>query len=116
MSMEFTGERVVPGRVDLDLWNEHFSRYAFASRYCQGKRVLDAGCGTGYGSLSVSQEAIFVAGIDKAHDALEYGKQQYSEADIRWVRASCTRIPFPGSSFDTVLAFEVIEHLRAGRI
>ena len=27
---EFTGERVIPGEVETDLWNEHFARYAFA--------------------------------------------------------------------------------------
>ena len=29
---EFTGERVIPGRVDVDLLNEHLARYAFAAR------------------------------------------------------------------------------------
>ena len=41
MSSEFTGERVIPGQVDVDLWNEHFSRYAFAREFARGKRVLE---------------------------------------------------------------------------
>ena len=45
MTIEFTGERVVPDRVDLDLWNEHIARYVFAKRFCAGARVLDAGTG-----------------------------------------------------------------------
>ena len=44
---EFTGERVIPGEVDVDLLNEHVARYAFAARLARGKRVLDAGCGGG---------------------------------------------------------------------
>src|ERR1017187_819804 len=47
MQVEFTGERVIPGRVDADLLNEHMARYAFAARLARGKRVLDAGCGAG---------------------------------------------------------------------
>ncbi|MEI9974184.1 MAG: hypothetical protein WDO73_20315 [Ignavibacteriota bacterium] len=47
---EFTGERVIPGEVDVDLLNEHLARYTFAARLARGKRVLDAGCGAGYGS------------------------------------------------------------------
>src|SRR5215472_3924255 len=47
---EFTGERLIPGQVDVDLLNEHMARYTFAVRLARGKRVLDAGCGAGYGS------------------------------------------------------------------
>ena len=46
---EFTGERVIPGQVNDDLWAEHVARYAFAARFASGRRALDAGCGTGYG-------------------------------------------------------------------
>ena len=52
---EFTGERVIPGQVDVDLLNEHLARYAFAARLARGKRVLDAGCGAGYGSAELAR-------------------------------------------------------------
>ena len=39
---EFTGERVIPGKVDPDLLNEHVARYAFAARH--GKGAAGAGC------------------------------------------------------------------------
>ena len=45
---EFTGERVVPGQVNDDLWAEHISRYAFAARFAADRDVLDIGSGTGY--------------------------------------------------------------------
>ncbi len=31
---------------------DHIQRYAFAAQYCSGRRVLDAGCGTGYETTS----------------------------------------------------------------
>ena len=52
---EFTGERVIPGEVDVDLLNEHMARYTFAARLARGKRVLDAGCGAGYGSAELAR-------------------------------------------------------------
>ena len=55
---EFTGERVIPGQVDVDLLNEHLARYAFAARLARGKRVLDAGCGAGYGSAELARAAL----------------------------------------------------------
>ena len=45
--MEFTGERVVPGKVDPDLFNEHLCRYHFARPLVEGRYALDVGCGTG---------------------------------------------------------------------
>ena len=60
--IEFTGERVVPGQVDADLWNEHLARYAFAAPLAPGKRVLDAGCGSGYGSAELARTARTVVG------------------------------------------------------
>ncbi len=109
--VEFTGERVIPGQVNDDLWSEHVARYAFARGYAHGKRVLDAGCGTGYGSAELAQSAAEVTGVDIAADAVEYAGANYPIAGLRFLEASCTAVPFPDESFDLVVAFEVIEHL-----
>ncbi len=109
--VEFTGERVIPGQVNDDLWSEHVARYAFARRYAHGKRVLDAGCGTGYGSAELAQSAAEVTGVDIAAGAIEYASANYPIAGLRFLESSCTTVPFPAESFDLVIAFEVIEHL-----
>ena len=75
--MEFTGERVIPGQVEADLWSEHFARYAFARRYAGGKTVLDAGCGSGYGSAELANEAALVTGVDFSADAVSYSADNY---------------------------------------
>jgi SAM-dependent methyltransferase len=109
--VEFTGERVIPGQVNDDLWSEHIARYAFARRYAQAKRVLDAGCGTGYGSAELAQAANEVIGVDVAADAIKYAKANYPLPGLRFIESSCTAVPFPPESFDVVVGFEVIEHL-----
>jgi ubiquinone/menaquinone biosynthesis C-methylase UbiE len=113
--VEFTGERVIPGQVNDDLWSEHLARYAFARRYAAGKRVLDAGCGTGYGSAELAQSAADVTGVDIAADAIEYAKTNYPIPGLRFIESSCTAVPFPPESFDVLVAFEVIEHLSDHR-
>src|SRR5271170_5706467 len=113
--VEFTGERVIPGQVNDDLWSEHLARYAFARRYAAGKRVLDAGCGTGYGSAELAQSAADVIGVDIAADAIEYAKTNYPIPGLRFIESSCTSVPFPAESFDVLVAFEVIEHLSDHR-
>jgi ubiquinone biosynthesis O-methyltransferase len=112
---EFTGERVIPGEVDVDLLNEHMARYTFAARLARGKRVLDAGCGAGYGSAELARAAERVVGIDRAADAIEYARAHYSTHNISFEEASCEALPHGDASFQLVVAFEVIEHLEDWR-
>lgn len=116
MGSEFTGERVIPGQVDTDLWNEHFSRYAFAARFASGKRVLDMGCGSGYGSAELARTAGSVVGVDIGVEAIDYARVHFSAApNLSFSVGSCTRLPFPDGSFELITAFEVIEHLADWR-
>ncbi len=108
---EFTGERVIPGEVNDDLWAEHIARYAFASRLAAEGRVLDIGCGTGYGTAELAGKAREATGIDLSADAIDYARAHYALANITYLTASATTIPLADASFDLITAFEVIEHL-----
>jgi SAM-dependent methyltransferase len=110
--MEFTGERVIPGEVDVDLLNEHLGRYAFAARLARGRRVLDAGCGVGYGSAQLAKAARHVVGLEIAADVVEAARRRYAAPRLDYLCADCRHLPFPTGSFDLVVAFEVIEHLH----
>ena len=112
---EFTGERVIPGKVDVDLLNEHVARYAFAARLAKGRRVLDAGCGSGYGAAKLAEEAREVLGIDVSQEAVDDATERYPAANLRFECADCLNIPAADGSFDLVVAFEIIEHLSEWR-
>src|SRR6185369_7078285 len=79
---EFTGERLIPGEVDIDLLNEHMARYHFAVRLARGKRVLDAGCGAGYGSSALAEVAESVTAVDIAAEAVDYARSHYPAANL----------------------------------
>ncbi len=109
----FTGERVIPGQVDVDLFNEHFSRYAFARGFAQGKRVLDLGCGTGYGAFAMAEVAMSVVGVDVSQEAIDHAREQYPLANLSFEQGDVTERC--EGRFDLITAFEVIEHLENWR-
>ena len=80
--MEFTGERVIPGQVDTDLWQEHLARYALARQWAKGLRLLDAGCGSGYGTALLAGTAREAVGLDLSADALSYAREHYHGSKI----------------------------------
>jgi SAM-dependent methyltransferase len=112
---EFTGERLIPGQVDVDLLNEHMARYTFAARLARGKRVLDIGCGAGYGSAELAHSADWVAGIDVAAEAVDFASSHYLAPNLVFEQGSATALPHGDAAFDLVVAFEVIEHLENWR-
>ncbi|MBI4442383.1 MAG: methyltransferase domain-containing protein [Acidobacteria bacterium] len=110
--MKFTGEQVVPREVDPDLFNEHRARYLFARQFVSGKKVLDAACGTGYGSALLGETATAVFGVDISSDAVLYARQHYRGTNLHFGRCDCLALAFPSGWFDVVVAFEIIEHLE----
>lgn len=101
----------MPGQVDQDLWNEHFSRYAFAARLARRKRVLDIACGMGYGAADLARVATHVTGFDVAPDAVRAASQTYPAHNLTYLCGDAQHIPLRDASFDLIVAFEVIEHL-----
>jgi SAM-dependent methyltransferase len=110
--LEFTGERVVPGQVDPDLWNEHFARYLFAGRLARRKRVLDIGCGTGYGAVELAKSAAWVVALDVSPEAAAAAQAASAAQNVACLAASADAIPLASGSFDLITCFEVIEHLN----
>lgn len=113
--MEFTGERIVPGRVDADLLNEHVCRYRFARLLVEDKVVLDVGSGVGYGSKILAEKASSVLAVDVSEEAVRYTGRKYAAKNIERVVGDGQELPLADDSVDAVVSFELIEHLQGQR-
>ena len=111
--MEFTGERVIPGSTDPDLFNEHVARYDFVEPLVDGRCVLDAGCGVGYGSDRLARRASSVTAFDISLTPLLESHSTHEVANVNACQGNCEYLPVRSTSFDVIVAFEVIEHLQA---
>ncbi len=105
----FSGERYVP-QVQGPIQYEHYHRYLFALKLCEGKDVLDIASGEGYGSAMLAQGAKSVVGVDIDDRAVETAQARYVSDNLRFEAGSATRIPLPDASVDVVTSFETLEH------
>lgn len=111
MTLEYSGEFVVPGQTPVETLQEHVARYLFAAPHVGGKRVLDIASGTGYGAAMLARNgARSVVGVDRSAEAAAFAAHHYGR-DVHFVCADIREIPFVRGSFDVVTSFETIEHI-----
>ncbi len=110
--IEYTGERMIPGKACEESEFEHIARYQFALPYVEGRRTLDAGCGDGYGTAILAVAASEALGVDISPEAVQSAIQTYQKPNLSYKIVDLADIPFERESFDAVVCFEVFEHLE----
>jgi SAM-dependent methyltransferase len=110
-TLAITGERTVPGVWHENYWfRRHQAVYAAVLDDLSGARVLEAGCGEGYGA------AMLAAGGARRVVALDYDAAatvhvRRSYPDIAVVRGNLVALPFGDDTYDAVVSLQTIEHL-----
>jgi SAM-dependent methyltransferase len=107
-----TGERFDPPLMHGHLIEaEHLARYAWATQFASGRRVLDAACGVAYGTAMLAAGgAGEVVGIDLDESVIATVSAgappgtTFEVADLR-------KLPFGDDEFGLVVCFEAIEHV-----
>lgn len=84
-------------RLELDL----------LKKYCYGKRVLDAGCGTGIMLSQIKGMGQIAFGIDLSGEMLKSAQRK----DLRLVQGRLSELPFKEKTFDMVYSFKVLPHV-----
>jgi SAM-dependent methyltransferase len=97
-----------------NLINAHYERPAMLALAgdVAGRRILDAGCGSGPLFAALRDRGAIVAGIDKSDGMLRLARQRLGDdADLQ-VADLARPLPFPDDTFDDVTASLVLHYLE----
>ena len=112
-SVTWDDERTHPDTPDQGTFQHHLARYEFALRQMRGgERVLDTGCGVGYGSEMVARRGAVCIGVDYSMPALTRASQRHAAANLHYARMDCQKLALASQSFDMIISFEMFEHLE----
>ena len=102
-----TAERVSLEASDNFVYQRSRLAYVEAAKLVSG-RVLEIGTGTGYGIDIIAPCATEFVTLDK------YRSERVASvpANVRFVEATVPPLPFEDESFDCVVSFQVIEHIK----
>lgn len=90
----------------------HVKFYDFARQFVNGKSVVDAGCGSGYGcDIFDKAEASEVRGADVSKSAIKFAKQEFPHLDFS-VQEITKMNDYADDSADVAVCCEVLEHVK----
>ena len=111
VSTDYTEVTEVPGsRATAAQLAMLHTRYAVASEYCDGKDVLEVGCGAGMGLGLLSCRARSIVGGDRTRSLIQLAHDHY-DGRVGLCCLDAHYLPFNDRCFDVVILFEAIYYL-----
>ncbi len=107
----FMQERYVPGTWSKLAEYEHLPRYLWARDVVAGHRVLDFGCGVGYGSALLAERAEQVTALDIDTKALNWARERHGRKNLKFEHNENLGASLPAGAFEAITCFEMIEHV-----
>jgi SAM-dependent methyltransferase len=88
-------------------------------KYITGKKILDAGCGTGHLTLDLLKENYDVTPIDYSDELVCYAQKKIKDANYNTKVFSCDIVLIKNKNFlpfDSIICLDVIEHIDKDKI
>lgn len=104
----FTGER----SSIRDATGINIARYIFALKFCKHKKILELGCGVGYGTYYlIKGNPLNISAYDGDNKAIIYAEKHFANKRIDYNYCDIEKLK-TYEKFNVIISFEVIEHLR----
>ena len=108
--------RIIPSEVPPKFYAQHLKPYTLIAQEAYGKKILEVGCGDGFGSAFLAKTAGEVIGIDYDQKTILRAREKYILANLRFMSMGADRLEFEDNCFDLVCSFQVIEHIPEDKI
>jgi radical SAM superfamily enzyme YgiQ (UPF0313 family)/ubiquinone/menaquinone biosynthesis C-methylase UbiE len=101
---------------DTNNVRRHTTRYHFAaSMIGSAENVLDAACGTGYGSEIVAQYVGTMTGVDLDEETVLYARKHHSKPNTHYLQGNLNLLNLGHTRFDSIISLETLEHISDPR-
>lgn len=115
LNLEDQEEQALPGFYKYKQTGYHrymFGRYLYAIPFIRNKIVLDAGSGLGWGSYLICHYSKRLISIDNSSEANAFAIRHWRNGKLDFKKISVCNLTVLNTPFETVLCFELIEHLN----
>jgi len=96
---------------NIDIWLGLILKF---SKFSEGAKVLDLGCGTGRFALPMASRLRFsVTGADSSKEMLAKAKEKDTARLVKWDYQDAECLTYPDNSFDVVFMSHLLHHVNS---
>ncbi|MDP8233396.1 MAG: class I SAM-dependent methyltransferase [Candidatus Saelkia tenebricola] len=111
------GKRILPDKIRFEserlLYLKQVYTYNWVRKIIPLRSLcLDLGCGEGYGTKILSSGAQEITGVDIEAEVVNKASYKYASKNCLFKQYDGKKISFPENTFDVVVSFQVIEHVK----
>ncbi|MEW6101142.1 MAG: class I SAM-dependent methyltransferase [Candidatus Omnitrophota bacterium] len=103
--------RVIPEETTPKFFAQNFKPYVFIGDFIKGKKVLEVGCGDGYGAHYLSGLAKTIIALDYEPEVVLQAKNKYKAKGLQFISMDAAELALKDALFEAVCSFQVIEHI-----
>ncbi|MFX1494800.1 MAG: class I SAM-dependent methyltransferase, partial [Promethearchaeota archaeon] len=85
----------------------HIKRYDWVKNFVRNLKVLDNGCGTGYGTYFLAKNQVKeILGIDISIEAIKYAQRNYHSHNLQFKQMDSLSLKFLNNHYDAIISFD----------